>query len=291
MRAPFGATGLEVSRLGLGCGGLGESRVSDAEAERLVHAAIDLGIVFFDAARSYGAAEDRLGRALASRRGDVFVSTKGGYAAAGCEDWTAACIARGIDEALARLRTDHIDVFHLHSCPLDVLRRDDLHEALGRARDAGKIRVAAYSGDNEPLAWAVDCATFGAVQCSVNVFDQRALTESVPRAASRALGVVAKRALGNAPWRYAERPALHDVGVAWDRMRAMAVDVPLPWEDVALRFSAFSPGVGCAIVGTTRPEHLTAAARAVAAGPLPEELTREIRARFQAVGAGWPGIV
>lgn len=290
-RAPLGATGLSVSRVGLGCGGLGEARVSDAEAERLVHAALDLGITFFDAARSYGPAEERLGRALGARRAGVILSTKGGYGASGCEDWTGACVARGIDEALGRLRTDCVDVFHLHSCPLEVLRRDDLHEALARARDAGKIRVAAYSGDNEPLAWAVGCATFGSVQCSVNLFDQHALRGSLPQAASRSLGVVAKRALGNAPWRYDQRPLAPDVGAAWDRMRAMALQAPASTEETALRFSAFAPFVSCALVGTTRQEHLAAAVRAIGAGPLPDDVVARARAAFEAVGAQWPGIV
>jgi aryl-alcohol dehydrogenase-like predicted oxidoreductase len=288
----FGATGLHVSRIGLGCGGLGESRVSDADAERLVHAALDLGITFFDAARSYGAAEERLGRALGARRADVLLSTKGGYGASGCDDWTGACITRGIDEALERLRTDRIDVFHLHSCPPDVLRRGDLHEALLRARQAGKIRVAAYSGDNDALAWAAGCETFGSVQCSVNVFDQHAMRESLPRAASRSLGIVAKRPLGNAPWRFRERPLADDVGAAWDRMRAMAFDpAPLPWDQLALRFAAFAPGVACAVVGTTRVEHLVSAVRTVSEGPLPTEVTIRVHAALDAVGSGWPGLV
>jgi len=288
----FGATGLDVSRLGLGCGGIGESRVTEGEAERLVHAAVDLGIDFFDAARSYGLAEERLGRALGPRRARVVLSTKGGYGASGCDDWTGACITRGIDEALARLRTDHLDVFHLHSCPLDVLRRGELHEALVRAREAGKIRVAAYSGDNDALAWSVDSGTFGAVQCSVNVFDQHALRSTLPRAASRSLGVVAKRPLGNAPWRFAERPIAEDVGASWDRMRAMDLDPsPLGWDALALRFTAFAPAVACAVVGTTRVEHLAAAARAVKAGPLPDDVVRRVIDRFDAVGSSWPGMV
>ena len=288
----FGATGLNVSRLGLGCGGIGESRVTEGEAERLVHAAVDLGIDFFDAARSYGLAEERLGRALGPRRARVVLSTKGGYGASGCDDWTGACITRGIDEALARFRTDHLDVFHLHSCPLDVLRRGELHEALLRAREAGKIRVAAYSGDNDALAWSVDSGTFGAVQCSVNVFDQHALRSTLPRAASRSLGVVAKRPLGNAPWRFAERPIAEDVGASWDRMRAMDLDPsPLGWDELALRFTAFAPAVACAVVGTTRVEHLAAAARAVEAGPLPDDVVRRTIDRFDAVGSSWPGMV
>jgi len=292
MQTAFGATGLQVSRLGLGCGGLGESRVSDAEAERLVHAALDLGITFFDAARSYGPAEERLGRALGPRRSGVVLSTKGGYGASGCADWTGACITRGIDEALGRLRTDHIDVFHLHSCPVDVLHRGELHDALLGARQAGKIRVAAYSGDNDPLVWAAGCETFGAVQCSVNLFDQNALREALPRASSRKLGVVAKRPLGNAPWRFASRPQADDVGALWDRFVAMGLDPsPLAFDELGLRFTCFAPGVSCAIVGTTRTEHLAASVHAVTAGPLPDDVTQRVRSAFDAVGAGWPGLV
>lgn len=292
-RVPFGATGLHVSRLGLGCGGLGDARLGEAEAERLVLGAVDAGVTFFDAARSYGLAEERLGRILGARRDAVVLSTKGGYGAQGAEDWTPHAITRGIDEACARLRTDRIDVFHLHSCPVDVLRRDGLLDALARAREAGKLRVAAYSGDNEGLAWAVGSEAFASVQCSVNVFDQHALHESVPRAAARAMGVVAKRPLGNAPWRFPDRPDGQDAEVTWDRMRALALDpAPLPWDELALRFAAFAPGVTCAVVGTTSHTHLQRAAEHVAKGPLPEDVVAGIGARYAAAGGeAWPGRV
>ncbi len=292
MQTAFGATGLQGGGRGGGGGGGGASRVGEAEAERLVHAALDLGITFFDAARSYGPAEERLGRALGPRRSGVVLSTKGGYGASGCADWTGECITRGIDEALGRLRTDHIDVFHLHSCPVDVLHRGELHDALLGARQAGKIRVAAYSGDNDPLVWAIGCETFGAVQCSVNLFDQNALREALPRASSRKLGVVAKRPLGNAPWRFTSRPQADDVGALWDRFVAMGIDPsPLTFDELALRFTCFAPGVSCAIVGTTRIEHLAASVHAVTAGALPDDVTRRVRSAFDAVGTGWPGLV
>ncbi|HEY8088614.1 MAG TPA: aldo/keto reductase [Polyangiaceae bacterium] len=289
-RVPFGATGLTVSRLALGCGGIGDARLTDAEAERLVLAAVDAGVTVFDAARSYGAAEERLGRILASRRDAVVLSTKGGYGASGEADWTPAAVTRGIDEACARLRTDRIDVFHLHSCPLDVLLGSGVVEALGRAREAGKVRVAAYSGDNEALAWAVASGAFGAVQCSVSVFDQHALGASVPRAAAAGIGVLAKRALGNAPWRFADRPAGQDAELSWDRMQALALDpAPWAWEELALRFAAFAPGVTTAVVGTTNAAHLHAAAAAIAKGPLAADTVTAIRARWSAVGLAWPG--
>jgi aryl-alcohol dehydrogenase-like predicted oxidoreductase len=291
-RQPLGDTGLLVSRLGLGCGALGDARVSEGEAERIVLGALDLGVTFFDAARSYGLAEERLGRILGPRRAAVVLSTKGGYGAQGAEDWTPPAITRGIDEARARLRTDCIDVFHLHSCSADVMQRDGLLEALARAREAGAIRVAAYAGDNEALAWAVASARFGAIQCSVSVFDQHALGESVPCAAERAIGVVAKRALGNAPWRFADRPRRHDAELSWDRMRALEIEpVPLAWDELALRYAAFAPGVACALVGTTSVDHLRGAARHVEAGPLPQHVAAAIRAKYVAVGASWPGRV
>ena len=181
------------------------------------------------------------------------------------------------------MHTDCIDVFHLHSCPLDVLRRGDLLEALARAREAGKIRVAAYSGDNEPLAWAVDSAAFGSVQCSVNLFDQHALRRSVPHAASRSMGVVAKRPLGNAPWRFEGEPTR-------ERMDALALDpAPLAWEELAIRFAAFAPGVASAVMGTTSVAHLQEAAAFVDKGPLPADVLATIAARYETVGLGWPG--
>jgi aryl-alcohol dehydrogenase-like predicted oxidoreductase len=290
MQTLFGDSGLVVSRLGLGCGALGDARLGDAEVERLLLGAVDLGVTVFDAARSYGLAEERLGRVLASRRDAVVLSTKGGYGADGAEDWTAAAITRGIDGACARLRTDRVDVFHLHSCPLDVLRRDGIIDALLRAREAGKIRVAAYAGDNDALAWAVESGAFGSVQCSLSLFDQHALEASIPVALSRGLGVVAKRPLGNAPWRFADRPRGHDAELTWERMHALALDpTAFAWDELALRFAAHAPGVACAVVGTTSLDHLRAAARHVEAGPLPADVTANIRTRYRAVGAGWAG--
>jgi aryl-alcohol dehydrogenase-like predicted oxidoreductase len=277
---------IDFPRLGLGCGGIGDARVGDRDAEALVLGAIDLGVTLFDAARSYGLAEERLGRYVGSRRDSVLLSTKGGYGADGAGDWTPLAIERGIDQALGRLRTDRIDVFHLHSCPLDVLVRDDLLDALSRAREAGKIRIAAYSGDNEALVWAVGSRRFGSVQCSVNVFDQVALDEALPLATERGVHVISKRPLGNAAWD-------RDDDVYAERFRAMRVDPGrLSWPELALRFAAFAPGVTCAVVGTTRLDHLQQAVRHVGAGPLPPAIRENVRAAFREAGAAqWRGRV
>jgi len=245
-----------------------------------------------DTARSYGLSEERIGRHLAHRRAELVLVTKVGYGVPGEADWTAGSVRRGIDEALAKLRTDVIDVVLLHSCGPEALREGAVLEALEEARRAGKIRAAGYSGEGAPLTLALESGRVGVVECSVNLCDQRGLERALPAAAARGLGVIAKRPLANAPWRHAERPAGQYVEPYWERWQAMGLDPGgLAWDELALRFSAHAPGVSCCIVGTTRVEHLRRAVAAVGRGPLPRDLQESVRAAFRAHDRGWEGQV
>ena len=286
---PFGATGLAVPPLGLGAGPVGDGALDDAEAARLLHGALDLGLTFVDTAPGYGLSEERIGRHLSHRRSSFVLSTKLGYGVPGVPDWTPECIARGVDQALVRLRTDVLDVAHLHSCPLGTLLHSGVVEALLDAVRAGKVRVAAYSGENEELAWAVSSGAFGSVQCSVNVCDQRSLS----LAAGRGLGVVAKRPLANAPWNpSAAHPDDAAAAAYRERWAALRLDeLGLPPAELCIRFAAFAPGVSAAIVGSRRLEHLAETSALVAKGPLPAEACAEIEARFASLGRDWPGMI
>jgi aryl-alcohol dehydrogenase-like predicted oxidoreductase len=282
-----------VPVLGFGAGGIGDPSLSERDAETLLNSVLDLGIGLIDTARSYGTSEERIGRHLARRRGEFVLSTKVGYSVPGFEDWTAAGVSAGVDLALRNLQTDVIDVVHLHSCPRETLERNGVAEALGRAVEAGKVRVAAYSGDGDPLEFAVASGAFGSVQTSVNVVDQRAIETALPRAEERGLGVIAKRTLANAVWR---RDFVSDedeaISTYRKRWRDLALDFgDLSPEEGALRFTAHVPGVSSVLVATRRIEHLEANLAALARGPLPEELLSAIRGRFQEVGKDWPGIV
>lgn len=288
---PLGRTGLVVSALGLGGGPLGEL---DADAaDRLVGRALDLGVTLFDTARSYGASEERLGAALAARaRGDVVVVTKGGYGAEGAADWTPEVIARGVDDARRRLRRDAVDVFLLHSCPREVLEGSGVVEALVRAREAGRARFVGYSGEGDALAWAAARPeVFDVLECSLGVLD-RANEELVQAAAARGQGVLAKRPLSNAPWRFAERPERGDVAIYWERLRALGLDpAPLPWDELALRVSAHAPGVTTILLGTSREDALARAAELVLRGPLPDDLAARARRAWDERCAGAPGVI
>jgi aryl-alcohol dehydrogenase-like predicted oxidoreductase len=288
----LGRSGLLVSPVGLGAGRIGGPDVSDADVDRLLGAALDAGVTLVDTARSYGASEERLGRALAGRRERVILSTKVGYGVPGLPDWTGACVAAGVDAALGRLATDWIDLVHLHSCPLEVLERGDVVEPLARAVEAGKVRVAAYSGEGEALEWAVRSGAFGAVQCSVSLVDQGGLYGPVAEASARGIGVLGKRALGNAPWRFPDRPPEPDVAEAWDRFAALALPSPSGgWTEFSIRFAAHLPGISAVLVGTASPVHVAEAADAARQGPLSVKDVEEVRVAFARVGRGWAGRV
>lgn len=122
----LGLTGIEVSALGLGAGPIGDHRISELDAERLVRTAVELGVTLIDTAPSYGASEERVGRAIRGVRDQVTLVTKAGYGVAGEADWTPRCLEGGIDLALKRLGTDRIDVLLLHSCSRERLERGDL---------------------------------------------------------------------------------------------------------------------------------------------------------------------
>jgi aryl-alcohol dehydrogenase-like predicted oxidoreductase len=284
----FGQSGLRVSALGFGAGHIGGSEMTDAEAAAILHRALDQGINLVDTARGYGRSEARIGLALGARRPEVILSTKIGYGISGYADWSAEIIPAGVTEALRALRTEYIDIMHLHSCPVETLERSGVVEALQREVQAGRVRVAAYSGDNESLQWAVTSGVFGSVQCSFNICDQRSLSETLPAAIRSNLGVIAKRPIANGPWNFAAQPTGHYVEPYWHRFQQMGMrDWPVDWSDVALRFAAYTPGVHACIVGTRNMAHLEANIASVRRGPLDPGLVARIHKAFQANGAAW----
>jgi aryl-alcohol dehydrogenase-like predicted oxidoreductase len=287
----YGNTGLQVSLLGLGAGQVGDGCLDEAHVARVLNEVLDLGITLIDTARGYGLSEERIGRHLAHRRAEFVLSTKVGYGIDGVPDWTHDCVVAGVDRALKLMRTDHLDIVHLHSCPQETLQRGDVIDALGRCVRDGKIRIAAYSGDNEPLEWALASGRFRGLMCSVNVFDQRAIDRVVAPAGKRGIGLIAKRPIGNAPWLHADRPNGQYCEQYWLRMKAMGLDFGAEWSDVALRFTAFTEGVASCIVGGKNIDHIRANVASMARGPLPPDVVSAIRKAFTQHDDNWCGQV
>lgn len=299
---PLGDTGLRLAPLGLGAGPLGDHALDEARVEVLLRGALDLGIGLVDTAPSYGCSEERLGRLLRGARDRVVLSTKLGYGVPGVPDWTGECIAAGVDLALRRLATDRLDIAHLHSCGPEILARDDVLRALEAAVQAGKVRVAAYSGDGEGLRAALRIPLFRVFQVSVNLVDQEALGLPFPAG----VGVLGKRALCNAAFFHDHAPERGDVHEYWRRWNLLRTHLREPLRHelpaLAVRFAAHvghashaghasaGPQLPHAILlGTTSLDNLAAAAEAIARGPLDPDDHQAIRdawARY-----AWPGMI
>lgn len=287
----LGRTGISVPLVGLGCGPLGDARLSDEDAERLLRVALEQGLTLFDTAPSYGLSEARIGRFLrgsSSSRAGVIVVTKLGYGVTGVPDWTPACLSLGVDQALATLGVDVLDVALLHSCSEDRLADEGLLRALMDAKQAGKIRAFGYSGDGAGLVAAVRSGAFDVVECSVSCLDRSGL--DAVRGAG--LGVIAKRALANAPWR-GNPDGRDDIAEYARRYDALFGAAPMTFADdeLFLRFASFLPEVHCTLVGTTRADAIVRAAELVARGPLPAAVTAELRARYAPFERVFHGVV
>ncbi|MCY4744179.1 aldo/keto reductase [Pelomonas sp. UHG3] len=293
----LGHTGLRVSALGFGAMHLNDLRTTEAEAAALLHQVLDLGITLIDTARGYGLSEERIGRHLSARRAEFVLSTKVGYGVDGVPDWTYDCIVQGVERALRLMRTDWLDIVHLHSCPLPVLQQGDVIRALQDCRAAGKLRVAAYSGDNDEVDFAIGSGAFGSLQTSVSVCDQAHLQRRAALADHAGLGVIAKRPLAGAVWRHRSRPTDVAEGHYWDRWQAMGLptgtqaDATATLAAQALRFAAFHTGAASVIVGTATPHNLRRNLEAVAAGPLPAAQALALRDAFTPHAAAWPGVI
>lgn len=277
----FGNTDLQVSAIGFGAGEIGDYNLPDSEVEKLLNTALDLGINLIDTARGYYASEERIGKFISHRRGEFILSTKVGYGIDGYADWSYEIILAGIDEALRIMKTDYIDIVHLHSCSTETLQRGEVIDALLEAKKKGKIKFAAYSGENQALEFAINTGKFGSIMTSVNICDQHSLNKLIPIAKEKYLGIIAKRPIANAPWKFSERPLGNYAEEYWLRWKEMNLPDSDNWLETFLRFTVFAEGVDSAIVGTTNINHLKNDIELIQKGPLDKTLVSQIKSAFR----------
>ncbi|HET8910075.1 MAG TPA: aldo/keto reductase [Ktedonobacteraceae bacterium] len=282
----LGQTDLEVSLLGVGGSEL--QRVSASEGERIIRAAMDVGVNVIDTAECYGESETIIGQALSGLRDDIFLFSKCGHAAGlPYTDWDAHLFAESIERSLLRLQTEYLDLIHLHSCPIEVLQRGDVMLALEKVRQEGKVRYIGYSGNNEAARYAAHMGIFDTVQFSVNLADQQEIERLLPLLRDQLIGGIAKRPLANVAWRQGLDQPPEDPYhyVYWKRLQALNYDFlaqGLEYSvEVALRFTLSIPNIQLTIVGTSQPERWKKLAEIVQRGPLPHVIYEAIRRHWQ----------
>jgi len=166
----FGKTGLEVSILGFGSGSRFLMYQDDEKAMEALGRALDLGITYIDTAHSYGngKSEERIGKLMGARRGQVTLATK--LSARKADD-----ARRQIELSLKRLRTDRLDVLHIHalSGPEDLAAieaPDGVLKALYEARDQKVARAIGITCHAAPAALkvALERHDFDCTQMALN---------------------------------------------------------------------------------------------------------------------------
>ena len=294
----LGRTGMKVSVLGLGLAEIPRHSDSSGDVDvagQVLNQALDHGINFLDTAACYGETEEMIGRTVSHRRDEFNLATKAGHVTGGAsgEHWTARVIADSIDRSLRRLRTDHLDLVQIHTCPLDVLQGGVPIEALERARDGGKTRFIGYSGDNEAARWAVESGRFDTLQTSYNLVDQQARTRGLFEAAeSRGVGVIVKRPVANGAWARGSSPYPY-ADEYFRRARTMQKTGPIPGAPgdphlLAMGFVLTRPEVDTVIVGTHNPHHVVSNVEIVEVKlPVAEEAVEELYRRFNELGEDW----
>lgn len=143
----LGRTGARVSILGLGTAPIGEAQVAPVEAARIFGEVMDRGVNFVDTAYIYGNAEEVLGQLVPARRDRLFLVTK---------VWTdsAARAQEMLETSLRRLKTDYVDLVHIHHIGDKNLERvrapDGVLAYLLKQKEAGKLRFIGLSGHARP---------------------------------------------------------------------------------------------------------------------------------------------
>jgi aryl-alcohol dehydrogenase-like predicted oxidoreductase len=185
---------LDVSVVGLGCNNFGR-RLDESATAKVVNAALDVGINFFDTADTYGGtkSEEFLGRALGTRRDDVIIATKfGGEIDDKRKGAHPDYVKRAAEDSLRRLGTDYIDLYQLHKPDPSVPIADTLGALDDLVKD-GKVREIGCSNfDADQLHEADTCAKGGAarfvsVQNEYNLFHREPEHGVIPECA--ALGI------------------------------------------------------------------------------------------------------
>jgi aryl-alcohol dehydrogenase-like predicted oxidoreductase len=275
---PLGRTGLTVSEIGFGAASWwGMRRFPEAEAARLVAAAIDGGVTLFDTGAAYsgGEAEPRLGRALKERNADsLVVATKAGtYFADGRvrRDFSPAAIAGSAERSARNLGLKALPLLQLHG-PAVAELTDDLLEALRGLKARGLVRALGINSfDPAVIDHAIGLSDIDVVMVDFNVLRPEREPQ-IARAAAAGKGVLAGMplAMGHLGVRLHRVRALRD---AWYAARALARHrgevargarfgflqrLPdMSAAQAALAYVLSNPDVSAAVVGATRLAHLT----------------------------------
>ncbi|TPW00817.1 MAG: oxidoreductase, aryl-alcohol dehydrogenase like protein [Alphaproteobacteria bacterium] len=284
----LGASGLQVSAVGLGCNNFGR-RCDAAQTKTVVEKAIELGVTFFDTADIYGprgVSEEYLGAALKEHRRNVVIATKFAGPMGDGPLWGGASrryIFEAVDASLRRLGADYIDLYQIHfpdvNTPIEETMRalDDVVRA-GKARYIGCSNFASWQVvESQWVARGQHLTPFVSAQNQYNLLDRRIERELAPACQKYGLGVLPYFPLANGfltgKYRPGEPPpegtrlaAMQGRGAEQTltdanyellgKLESFARERAHSMLDLAIGWLASQPFVSSVIAGATKPEQI-----------------------------------
>jgi len=307
----LGRTGLDVSRLCLGCMTYGVPdrgshpwTLDEAQSRPLIRQAVEAGINFFDTANIYsdGTSEEIVGRALKefTRREEVVIATKVNgrmHAGPNGAGLSRKAIMQEIDNSLRRLGTDYVDLYQIHRFDYQVPIEETL-EALHDVVKAGKAR---YIGASSMYAWqfasmlhvarANGWTRFATMQNYLNLLYREEEREMLPLCRAEGIGVIPWSPMARGrltrPWNEtSERAESDQFGKSLyahtaeadrkviEAVAAVAAARGVPPAQVALAWVLTRPGVSAPIIGASKPHHLPDALAALQLALSEEEIAQ-----------------
>ena len=307
----LGKTGLEVSEIGYGAWGIGQSEWVGADDEvslKSLRAAREAGVNFFDTALAYGMghSEQLLARAF-GKSNDVIIASKVPPknfiwpAQPGVplpEVFPKGYVLSSLDRTLRNLGRETVDLYQFHVWNDEWAGNEEWLSTVREIRGSGKARFLGISiNDHQPANSLKVLATglIDAVQVIYNIFDQSPEDELFPYCQKHHIGVLARVPFDEGSLTGKIRPdTTFPKGdfrqqyfggdrkqQVWERVQRLTKDAAIPLEQLpqfALRFCLSQPAVSTVIPGMRTPAHVASNASASDAGPLAPALLAKIRA-------------
>jgi aryl-alcohol dehydrogenase-like predicted oxidoreductase len=320
----FGKTGMRVSEIGFGgsrIGGVFADKNSSKEALNVLRKALDSGITFYDTADMYsqGESESLIGTAFRGCREQVVIATKGGYclparrnlikrikplirpivqalglkrarlpagmSGALSQDYSPSYLTKALEASLARLQTDYVDLYQLHSPGVSLMQSAAFGESLQmleRLKTQGKIRFYGIATEApEEAPFCLSAPGISSVQLGFGLLDLQALDQgTLSDAESRGLAVIARGCFGGGLLKDSmDELQLKASTPKWQQILALRSHGKIMGRsmlDIAFQFCRSTPAVSVTLLGMRVEAHLNDNLRYVHGSPLTAEEYRDL---------------
>ena len=294
----LGRTGIKATIAGLGCGGfsrLGLEKYGIDNAVNIVRRAYDGGVNFFDTATVYGT-QKAVGLGLEGiKRDSYFLSTKFPYGGKTGDD-----LVKTLEESLRELKTDYVDIYHLHGVKPDdyTWARDTFVPVMEKAREQGKIRflgITEIFGEDtthKMLEQSLGEDIFDVIMVGYNLLNPSAAKGILPLGIEKNVGILCmfavRSALSNPEQLKRDLAKILEKGQG--EASLIKQENPLDFlcqegaaksiMEAAYRYCRHSPGIHVVLTGTGSADHLKENLASIQGEKLPQEVLERLERMF-----------